>query len=90
MADSELRQRKLAKVEDDPKTTRLEVEDEEEEPVTYWVDILRVLTFLMVASCGLSYLITNGDSWVWGGVNRPQYTTVDWWKAQLVSFIVSL
>ncbi|KAI1330569.1 putative heme binding protein [Xylariaceae sp. FL0255] len=55
----------------------------EEDDYTPWVDILRVLSFLIFASCGLSYLVSNGESFTWGVKHPPKYLQVDWWKAQL-------
>ncbi|KAI1343920.1 cytochrome b5 [Xylariaceae sp. FL0016] len=59
---------------------RLEDEDEDYSP---WLDILRVLSFLLAASCGLSYLISGGESFTWGVRQYPKYMQVDWWKTQL-------
>jgi hypothetical protein len=50
-----------------------------------WVDILRVLTFLLLASCALSYLVSSGESWFWGMKNPPKYLRAQWWKSQFVS-----
>ncbi|KAJ9165077.1 Cytochrome b5 [Coniochaeta hoffmannii] len=46
------------------------------------VDIFRVLTFLFVASCGLSYLISGGETWTWGMKNPPKYLQKGWWESQ--------
>jgi hypothetical protein len=81
MADSELRQRKATAAK--PKTE--EDLEKEETGYTPWVDILRVITFIVFASCGLSYVITSGKSFVWGGVARPDVLRLDWWQQQLVS-----
>jgi predicted heme/steroid binding protein len=62
-------------------TAAARVEDEDD--YTPWVDILRVLSFLLVASCGLSYLISGGDSFFWGLRHPPKYLQTDWWKSQL-------
>lgn len=52
-----------------------------------WVDMLRVLSFLFIASCGLSYVISGGESFFWGMKNnKPNYLRADWWKSQLVSY----
>lgn len=61
--------------------TKVRVMDED--GYTPWLDILRVLTFLVFASCGLSYVISGGESFTWGIKNPPKYMKVDWWKAQL-------
>ncbi|KAJ2980131.1 hypothetical protein NQ176_g2825 [Zarea fungicola] len=48
------------------------------------LDILRVLTFLFLASCGLSYVISSGESFFWGMKHKPYYLKPEWWKAQFV------
>lgn len=87
MADSELRQRKTAA--DKPAKARPEPDDDDQTSYTPWVDILRVITFIIFASCGLSYVITNGKSFVWGGVSRPDVLRMNWWEEQLVSVQVT-
>lgn len=88
MADSELRQRKPQDAEEPvqvskaKKSTKSKISETDDEPV--WVDVLRVLSFLFVASCALSYWISNGDSFFWGMKNKPNYLRVDYWKAQMV------
>ncbi|KAI0025637.1 putative heme binding protein [Xylariomycetidae sp. FL0641] len=70
-------------IERNPRPTpkqRLRDEDDDYSP---WLDVLRVLSFLALASCGLSYLISGGDSFTWGIKQYPQYLQVDWWKQQL-------
>ncbi|KAI1800933.1 cytochrome b5 [Daldinia bambusicola] len=62
------------------KTKELVEDDEEYSP---WVDVLRVLSFLLVASCGLSYLVSGGESFFWSMRAPPKYLQVDWWKSQL-------
>ncbi|KAH6983091.1 hypothetical protein BKA56DRAFT_582995 [Ilyonectria sp. MPI-CAGE-AT-0026] len=57
-----------------------DIDDEELDSYSPWLDILRVLTFLLLASCGLSYVISGGDSWWWGLKHKPTYMTVDYWK----------
>lgn len=89
MEDSEVRQRKPAKADEAsaPSTktkTRSSSTTDEDKPAI-WLDALRVLTFLILASCGLSYVISGGKSFVWGKEYQPQYFKVDWWKAQFVS-----
>lgn len=67
-----------------PKPTvkaRVKSEDEAYSP---WVDILRVITFLLLASAGLSYLISGGDSFTWGLKNPPKYLRKAWWQEQFV------
>jgi hypothetical protein len=67
------------------KTKRRKSRVEDDDDYTPWVDILRVLSFLFVVSCGLSYVISNGESFFWGMKNKPKYMRVDWWKSQFVS-----
>jgi hypothetical protein len=55
-----------------------------------WLDILRVLTFVILASAGISYLVSNGQSFTWGFKHSPKYLTVDYWKAQFVRLLPSL
>ncbi|KAI1820557.1 putative heme binding protein [Xylaria intraflava] len=55
---------------------------EEEDDYTPWVDILRVITFLIFATCALSYLISSGETFTWGMKHPPKYLRVDWWKAK--------
>jgi len=84
MADSELRQRKAQAdkpADAEPKKTR--AIDDDDDKYSPWVDILRVISFLIAASFGLSYVVTGGSSWTWGGVQLPEYMRTDWWKEQL-------
>ncbi|KAL7798187.1 cytochrome b5 [Trichoderma ceciliae] len=84
MADSELRQRKQPDAGEPikaAKTKKLKVRDED--AYSPWLDALRVISFLFVASCALSYWISNGESFFWGMRNKPNYMRVDWWKAQM-------
>ncbi|KAI8671024.1 Cytochrome b5 heme-binding domain-containing protein [Fusarium keratoplasticum] len=63
--------------------TRSSKEIDEEDPwdgYTPYVDVLRVITFLLLASCGLSYVISGGKSWFWGMKNKPDYLTVKYYK----------
>lgn len=82
MADSELRQRKA--VAEKPSEPKQDPSNDDETSYSPWVDILRVITFVIVASCGLSYVITSGNSFVWGGVARPDVLRLNWWQDQLV------
>ncbi|GJN74468.1 cytochrome b5-like Heme/Steroid binding domain-containing protein [Purpureocillium lilacinum] len=84
MADSELRQRK-PQGDDKPKkkSSKSKRKTDEGDDYTPWLDILRVLSFLFVASCGLSYAISGGESWFWGMQNKPNYLSPRWWKAQM-------
>jgi predicted heme/steroid binding protein len=84
MADAQLRQRKPVKADDKPQSkTRSSADVDAEEAYSPWVDVLRVLTFLILASCGLSYAVTSGKSLVWGGFQPPDYLKPSWWKLQL-------
>lgn len=83
MADSKLRQRKAA-ADKPSKTKKQDPSDDDGTSYTPWVDILRVITFVIVASCGLSYMITSGKSFVWGGVARPDVLRLNWWQEKLV------
>lgn len=49
-----------------------------------WVDFARVLTFLLFASCGLSYLVSSGESFFWSMKVPPKYMRMEWWKSQWV------
>lgn len=92
MAESpELRQRKPQAVDDDEtpktttsKTTTKRTDDQDDDRLTFYLDILRVITFVIVASCGLSYIITGGKSWAWGGVRLPEYMTTEYWDEWMV------
>lgn len=86
MADSEVRQRR-SQGEELPPTkepaqalSQLDAEDE----YSPWLDVARVVTFLLLASCGLSYVISGGESWAWGLRHRPSFLRPDWWRAQVV------
>ncbi|KAI1173197.1 putative heme binding protein [Nemania sp. FL0916] len=57
--------------------------DEEDEEYSPWVDVLRVISFLIFASCALSYLISGGETFTWGMKHPPKYLQADWWKAKL-------
>ncbi|KAI2631870.1 cytochrome b5 [Hypoxylon sp. NC1633] len=63
-----------------PTPEKLIDEDEQYSP---WLDILRVLSFLVLASCGLSYLVSGGESFTWSLRAPPKYMQLDWWKTQL-------
>jgi len=60
---------------------KIEEEDDEYSP---WVDVLRVISFLIFASCALSYLISSGESFTWGMKHPPRYLQKDWWAAKFV------
>ncbi|KAK3304709.1 uncharacterized protein B0T15DRAFT_251269 [Chaetomium strumarium] len=56
--------------------------DDDNAYTSLYLDIFRVLTFLFLASCGLSYLISGGETLFWGMSNPPKYLQADWWKKQ--------
>jgi hypothetical protein len=88
MADHELRKRKgeadevvVEPVQTDDKKKKASVDDQEE---TNWtLDVLRVISFGLIASVVLSHFVSGGDSMWWNLKNKPNYFRVDWWKAQL-------
>jgi len=71
-----------------PLSTKERLDDEDASSPL--VDVFRVLTFLLLASCGLSYVISSGESFFWGMQNPPSYLKVDWWKTKLVCFTLYL
>ncbi|KAJ9149843.1 Cytochrome b5 [Pleurostoma richardsiae] len=78
------RQRKPASVAEKPTEPRRRPprdKIEAEDGYNTYVDIFRVLAFLVLASCGLSYLVSNGDWLFWGIRNPPKYVQLDFWKA---------
>lgn len=48
-----------------------------------WVDVLRVLSFLLFVSCGASYLVSGGESFFWSMKVPPKYLRVETWKGLL-------
>ncbi|KAI0484253.1 putative heme binding protein [Xylariaceae sp. FL0804] len=63
---------------------RVAAEDgEDEDAYSPWLDVVRVLSFLALASCALSYLVSGGESLVWSVRQWPPYMQVEWWKTQL-------
>lgn len=66
------------------KTTRVTTKAIKEDVYSPVLDVFRVLTFLILASCGLSYLISSGESYTWGLKNPPKHLQKDWWTSQLV------
>lgn len=94
MAEPQVRQRKLQK-ETEPETTETtapekqgkKTKSKKDGKVEYenpWLDVARVLTFLFVVSCGLSYLVSAGESFFWTMKVPPKYLRTEWWKSQLV------
>lgn len=85
MADSEVRQRKPQAVpEPADKSTKTTTKSDTDGRSTIYLDILRVISFLLVASCALSYVVSDGESYFWKLRNTPDYLRVDWWKAKMV------
>lgn len=86
MADSEVRQRK-PQAEEKPgpkKLTKPRPKDDAQDGYSPWLDILRVLSFVFMISCLLSYFISSGESYFWGMKNKPDYLRTDWWMAKMV------
>jgi predicted heme/steroid binding protein len=67
-----------------PEARQTTVRVDDEDAYSPWLDVLRVLTFLFVASCGLSYLISSGETFFWGMKNPPNYLRKDWWETKIV------
>ncbi|KAM7212813.1 membrane-associated progesterone-binding protein 4 [Rhypophila decipiens] len=66
-----------------PARTRAKIDDEDRTTTgSILVDILRVITFLFLASSSLSYLISGGESFFWGMTNPPNYLKTTWWKSK--------
>ncbi|KAJ4312956.1 hypothetical protein N0V84_009674 [Fusarium piperis] len=57
-----------------------DIDDDPWDGYSPYLDVLRVITFLLLASCGLSYVISGGQSWVWGMKNMPDYLTTKYYK----------
>ncbi|KAF4962033.1 hypothetical protein FSARC_9866 [Fusarium sarcochroum] len=45
-----------------------------------FLDVFRVITFVIVASMGLSYVISGGESFWWGHKNKPEWMTQKYYK----------
>lgn len=67
------------------RSTRERVDDEDD--YSPWLDVLRVLSLLAVVSCGLSWLVSGGESFTWGLRHPPKYLNKEWWKAQFVCLL---
>jgi hypothetical protein len=65
------------------KSTQDRLDDDESSP-SYLLDTFRVLTFLVLAYVGLSYLVSSGETYTYGIANPSKYTKLDWWKKQFV------
>lgn len=64
-----------------PKKDRRGVREEEDQGLST-LDIIRVIAALVIASCGLSYYITNSESLIWG--YQPWFTRWPVVKSYLV------
>ncbi|KAI0392506.1 putative heme binding protein [Xylariaceae sp. FL0594] len=60
-----------------------EAKIEEDDKYSPWLDVLRVASFLIFASCALSYLISSGETFTWGMKHPPKYLQKDWWASKL-------
>jgi predicted heme/steroid binding protein len=69
-----------------PKNKTPEKRLEDEDQYSPWVDIARVITFLFLASCILSYVLSGGESMFWGQKEKPKLMRISWWKNYFVSF----
>ena len=68
----------------EPASVKQRIDAEETDRFTIFLDVLRVITFLFAASCALSYLVSNGETFFWGMQHPPKYLQTKWWKSQLV------
>ena len=88
MADSasSVRQRKPkeASEKESPKVVPVAKRAKDEDGYSPWLDIFRVLTFLLLASSGLSYLVSSGESFFWSMKVPPKYLQKKWWEDQFV------
>ena len=69
---------------DAPKTKSKRKSAGDVDGYSIWIDALRVLSFLAIASCGLSYVMSGGESWTWGYKNKPQFLRAQYWKLLIV------
>ena len=69
---------------EEPVSVKERIVAEETDRFTIFLDVLRVITFLFAASCALSYLVSNGETFFWGMQHPPKYLQTKWWKSQLV------
>lgn len=58
--------------------------DDETEYGSTLIDVLRVLSFLFLVSCGLSYLVSGGESFFWSMKVPPKYLRTETWRGMLV------
>ncbi|TVY35004.1 Cytochrome P450 regulator [Lachnellula subtilissima] len=79
----DIRQRKPAASNDSDKPVSKEVLKKEDGSGFPFLDILRALVFVLLASSALSYFVT-GESFTWG-VQRPKWSRLDVMKAYMVN-----
>lgn len=87
---SELRQRQPAAASESRRSAdttpqrepQRRTEDEDDHGISL-LDIIRIIVSLILLSCGLSYYMTNTESYLWG--YRPWFTRWPVMKAYLVS-----
>lgn len=63
------------------------VDTDEVEYGNPWVDVLRVLSFLLFVSCGASYLVSGGESFFWTMEVPPKYLRLETWKGLYVRIL---
>lgn len=66
------------------KSKKRRTRDDDTEYENPWVDVLRVLSFLLLVSCGLSYLVSGGESFFWTMKVPPKYLRMETWRGMLV------
>lgn len=66
------------------KSSNYKVADEEDDdPSSAWLDVLRVSSFLFLVFCVSSYVISGGESWFWGMKDKPDYVKLSYWKEKI-------
>ncbi|KAF4500184.1 Membrane steroid-binding 2 [Fusarium agapanthi] len=55
-----------------------------------YLDVVRVISFIIVASMGLSYVISGGESFWWGHKNKPDWMTQRFYKDLILGPELSL
>ncbi|KAK4038147.1 hypothetical protein C8A01DRAFT_48204 [Parachaetomium inaequale] len=64
------------------KSAQDRLDDDNDSSSSYFLDTFRVLTFLVLAYVGLSYLVSSGETYSYGIADPSKYTKLDWWKKQ--------
>lgn len=87
-SESESTSKKTSQPVKKPKSKKKKSKDDVDEYDTANIalDALRVISFLFLASCGLSYLVSNGETFFWGMSNPPKYLTKAYYKELFVRF----